>query len=83
MDTLTWAYLQRIRQAVSSVLGNAGDVAHEALVMSIDVLRFAPIAGLSDAARILLSIWDAVQKVDVRDFPCFCPLTSLTILFYR
>ena len=68
---------------MSSVLGNAGDVAHEALVISVDVLRFAPIAGLSDAARILLSIWDAVQKVDVRDFLYVCPLTSLNILFYR
>ena len=65
------------------MLGNAGDAAHEALVIDIDVLRFAPVAGLSDAARLLLDIWDSVQKVDVSDFLCMYPLKSIIISFYR
>lgn len=52
-------------KAAANVLGTASDVAHEALILSSDLLQFAPIAGLSEAARVLLNIWDALQMVDV------------------
>lgn len=48
------------------MLGTAGDVAHEALFMSVELLQFAPVPGLSSAALTLLNIWDALQLVDVR-----------------
>ena len=38
---------------------------HEVFELSADLLHFAPIPGLEDAARILLGIWDAVKMVDV------------------
>jgi len=44
------------------------DVAHELLIVGSDFLELAPIPGLSPAARSLLEIWDAVQKVDVSLF---------------
>ena len=31
----------------------------------MDLLRFAPIVGLEEAARTLLHIWDSLQLVDV------------------
>ena len=52
-------------KAAANILGTASDVAHEALILSSDLLQFAPVAGLSEAARVLLNIWDALQMVDV------------------
>ena len=68
-------------QAAIAVLGTAGDVTHELLVVSIDVLRFAPVMGLAEAARVLLNIWDSLQLVDV----CFLglPLGYLLIRDHR
>ena len=42
------------------------EAAHDLLEVSADVLRFAPIPGLEEAARVLLTIWDALQLVEVR-----------------
>jgi hypothetical protein len=53
-----------VAQAITSILGTTVDVA-EALVLGTDVLKFAPIVELSDAARVLLTIWDSLQLVDV------------------
>lgn len=50
------------------------DVTHEVVLQGADVLHFAPIVGLEDAARLLLGIWDALQLVEVRRLP----LTSIT-----
>ena len=41
------------------------EATHEALAIGADVLQFAPVIGLAEAARVLASIWDAVQMVDV------------------
>ena len=51
------------------MLGTASQVVHELLEVGVDVLKFAPIVGLEEAARTLLNIWDALQLVDVR-VPC-------------
>ena len=47
------------------MLGTASQVVHELLEVGVDVLKFAPIVGLEEAARTLLNIWDALQLVDV------------------
>lgn len=46
------------------------DGVHEALAAGAEVLEFAPIPGLAQAARVLLDIWDAVQMVDVSTRTC-------------
>ena len=63
------------------MLDNADvQVAHETLVIGLDVLRLPPIAGLSEVARTLLHIWDSLQKVDVREFSQFFCLTQNLII---
>lgn len=57
-------YLQRVAKAAASVLGLAADVGHETLMLSVNALGFAPVAGLEQAAKTLLDIWDALQMVD-------------------
>jgi hypothetical protein len=49
----------------SSILDTALDVTHETLEIGSEVLQFAPVAGLGEAARVLLNIWNAVQLVEV------------------
>ena len=46
-------------------MGYTLDVGHETLLIGVDVLEFAPIVGLQTCARVLLTIWDAVQLVEV------------------
>lgn len=58
---LIFAWIQRVAQAAVSVLGVAGDVTHEALVMSTDLLKYAPVVGLQEAAKMLLSIWSTLR----------------------
>lgn len=65
-----------------AILGTTGDVAHDVLASSIEVLDFVPIAGLAPAAKALLSIWDALQLVGVR-FMCMFVGTLLTVYLYR
>ncbi len=38
---------------------------HEALLLSTDLLEYAPIPGLQNVARTLLQIWDSLELVDV------------------
>ena len=52
-------------KAVVNILGIAEDVGHEALVISSELLEFAPLPGLRVAALALLDIWEALQLVDV------------------
>lgn len=47
------------------MLGTTLEVTREALEIGSDVLQFAPVAGLGEAARVLVNIWDAVQLVEV------------------
>ena len=56
---------QRVVEAVTGVLGAAASVGHEVLFSGVDLLRFAPIPGLELLGRTLLSIWDAVDMVEV------------------
>ena len=60
---------QRVASAAVSVLGTAGDVAHELLGIGVDALGFVPIPGLQPAAHTLLQIWDTLQQVDVNPLP--------------
>ncbi|KAI0701586.1 hypothetical protein C8Q76DRAFT_697968 [Earliella scabrosa] len=53
------------RRAAANVLSTVGKVVHELLNVGTDVLWFAPIPGLEEAARVLLNIWDALELVDV------------------
>ena len=52
-------------RAVLSVLGTTADVIHEALIVTADLLEFAPVPGLALAAKTVVNIWDAAQYVDV------------------
>ena len=57
----------------SAVLGNAVvdtalDVTREVLEAGSEVLQFAPVAGLAEAARVLVNIWNAVQLVEVSSY---------------
>ena len=54
-----------------SVLGTSLKVAHDALLLGVDLLQFAPVAGLSAAGKALLNIWDAVALVNVGVVPRF------------
>jgi hypothetical protein len=58
----------RVAEAALSVLDTAKLVAHEALLQSVPILKFAPIPGLELAAEALLEIWDSLQTVDVCAF---------------
>ncbi|TBU21950.1 hypothetical protein BD311DRAFT_869668 [Dichomitus squalens] len=60
----------RVIEAATNVLGTTALVTHELLEVSVDLLRFAPIVGLEEAARTLLSIWDALQLVDINRLAC-------------
>ena len=41
------------------------DLVHDTLEVAVDALEFAPVMGLAEAGRMLLTIWDAVQLVEV------------------
>lgn len=56
---------KRVATAARVVLGTALDITHEGLLISADLLELAPVPGLQVAARTLLGIWDALQRVDV------------------
>ena len=43
----------------------AASIGHEVLFTRVDFLQFAPVPGLNVAGKILLSIWDAVELVEV------------------
>ena len=59
-----------VSKATGIALRAAGDIAHEALILGADVLQFAPVVGLSEAAKVLLSIWDAVEQVETNRLAC-------------
>jgi abelson tyrosine-protein kinase 1 len=61
--------MQRVAAAARAVLGTVADVAHEALLLSAELVELAPLPGLAPAAKTLLNIWDAMQDVDVRRLP--------------
>ncbi|KAL4243264.1 Serine/threonine-protein kinase [Abortiporus biennis] len=70
-QTEGWARTRRkVARAAVNILGTAAEVGHEALLLTVDLLEFAPIVGLEPAARTLLSIWDALQQVDMNRMAC-------------
>jgi hypothetical protein len=52
--------------AARAVLGAVANVAHEALLLSAEIVEPAPLSGLVSAAKTPLKIRDAMQDVDVR-----------------
>ena len=74
----------RVAIAAVSVLGTSIDIAHEALILSVDLLELAPVPGLRAAALTLLNVWDFLQKVDVRIYfssPFWYLPSKLTFVF--
>lgn len=70
-QTEGWVHTrERVAKAAASVLGTTGDVVHEALLTSVELLEFVPVMGLAAAARTLLNIWDAVQQVNTNRLAC-------------
>ncbi|KAF7965529.1 hypothetical protein HWV62_43062, partial [Athelia sp. TMB] len=61
---------QRVERAAKEVLGTALAITHEGLLVSVDALEFVPVPGLQAAARTLLGIWDALQRVDMNRMAC-------------
>ena len=57
--------IQAMSAAAESVAEAVADVTHEVLQLSADVLEVVPIAGLQEAARLLVKIWEAVEAVKV------------------
>ncbi|KAK7677870.1 hypothetical protein QCA50_019182 [Cerrena zonata] len=60
----------KILHALSATLDTTLDVTHDVLELSVDLLEFVPVVGLEPAARTLLTIWDAVQMVDMNRLAC-------------
>ncbi|EMD32697.1 hypothetical protein CERSUDRAFT_143220 [Gelatoporia subvermispora B] len=60
----------KVAQAATSVLGTTLDVTHEALLIGVELVQFAPVLGLQEAARALLGIWDSLQLVDLNRMAC-------------
>ncbi|KAG5640616.1 hypothetical protein DXG03_007905, partial [Asterophora parasitica] len=60
----------RVTKAAGAVLGTTGDVVHDVLITSMELLEFVPVPGLASAARVLLNIWDALQQVDTNRLAC-------------
>jgi hypothetical protein len=56
----------------------AASIGHETLFTCVDLLKFAPVPGLDVAGKILLSIWDAVELVEVSAMDT--PFTALLVL---
>ncbi|KAG6872774.1 hypothetical protein C0995_006694 [Termitomyces sp. Mi166 len=61
----------RVVRAVSPMISDlAGDMTHEMLMHGAELLKFAPIPGLEGAAKVLVAIWDAIQKVETNRLAC-------------
>ncbi|KAI0746106.1 hypothetical protein C8Q76DRAFT_790402 [Earliella scabrosa] len=53
-----------------TVAGAVADVGHGILEVSVDVLQLVPIAGLQEAARLVLKIWEAIEAVKHNQADC-------------
>lgn len=54
-----------MQKVASSFFNDAADISIEALRVVTDVLEAAPLVGVGEAARVLLTIWQGVQAVEV------------------
>ncbi|KZV66764.1 kinase-like protein [Peniophora sp. CONT] len=61
---------KRVGEATTSVAGVAVTVAHDVLSTGVDLLQLAPIPALGTAGTVLLSIWDAVQLIEINREAC-------------
>ncbi|KIK81138.1 hypothetical protein PAXRUDRAFT_156824 [Paxillus rubicundulus Ve08.2h10] len=68
--------------AASSIGHSLAPVIKEGLVISTDVLRFAPVPGLEEAARVLLGVWQACEKVDTNRLSCLRLTERCAMLLY-
>lgn len=64
-------HCQRVSYALRSTLSYGLDATHDLLEIGADVLRFSPVPGLEEAARVLLTIWDSLQLVEVSGYVGF------------
>ncbi|KAG5650844.1 hypothetical protein H0H81_010855 [Sphagnurus paluster] len=63
-------FMKRVARAVNPTVDLAGDAAHEVLAAGAELLTFAPVPGLDIAAKVLLGIWDALQRIDMNYLAC-------------
>ena len=56
----------------------AASIGHEVLFTGVDLLQYVPVPALNVAGNILLSIWDAVELVEVSVMDI--PLAALPVL---
>jgi hypothetical protein len=57
---------QTVARVVRSVLGTTAVADHETLLLSAEPLDLAPVPDLTEAANVLLTVWDALEHVEVR-----------------
>ncbi|VDB84662.1 unnamed protein product [Peniophora sp. CBMAI 1063] len=74
----------RVKEAATSVAGVAESVAYDILATGADLLQFAPVPALGSACSVLLSIWDAVQLIEINRTACLrlterCAETLLSV----
>ncbi|KAF5376723.1 hypothetical protein D9615_007801 [Tricholomella constricta] len=70
-ETERWHHTRMgVARAVSPMIDITVDVAHEVLIGGAELLKFAPIPGLEGAVKLLLGIWDALQKVATNRLAC-------------
>ncbi|KAG6819733.1 hypothetical protein H0H93_009207 [Arthromyces matolae] len=70
-QTEGWVHTrERVGDAAKAVLGTTADIAHELLTTATGAFEYVPIPGLAPAAKVLLSIWDALQAVDTNRLQC-------------
>ncbi|KIJ12984.1 hypothetical protein PAXINDRAFT_100924 [Paxillus involutus ATCC 200175] len=74
--------LLKAGHAASSIGHSLAPVIKEGLVMSTDVLKFAPVPGLEEAARVLLGVWQACEKVDTNRLSCLRLTERCATLLY-
>ncbi|KAF7306038.1 Protein kinase domain-containing protein [Mycena chlorophos] len=72
MVPTSWWGRNRVSAAAGRILGASLPVAHEALLLTSEFLEVVPvpIPGLQEAAKLLLTIWDSVQSVDLNRMAC-------------
>ena len=71
-------------EAICGPFVAAALIDHEALFTGADLLKFSPVPGLEPAGKMLLSIWDAVEKVEVSVMGTpFVALLALTADMFR
>ena len=71
-------------EAVCGTLGTEGRIGHEELFTGVNLMQSAPVLGLELAGKMLLSIWDAVEKVEVSVMGTpFVALLALTADMFR